>query len=49
MFAVYNMSLSSPIEQKEMNVELLHCYIFMYKTLGGFCAYVVLSMINNNY
>lgn len=40
------MSLSYPVEQKEINVEPLHCYIFRYKTLGGFCASFVLSMVN---
>lgn len=46
MLTVYNMTLFYPLEQKEINVELLNCSIFMYKTLGGFCADFVLSTVN---
>ena len=46
MLTVYNMTLFYPLEQKEINVELLNCSIFMYKTLGGFCADFVLSRVN---
>lgn len=46
MLTVYGMTLFYPLEQKEINVELLNCSIFMYKTLGGFCADFVLSTVN---
>ena len=46
MLTVYDMTLFYPLEQKEINVELLNCSIFMYKTLGGFCADFVLSTVN---
>ena len=46
MLTVYNMTLFYPLEQKEINVELLNCSIFMYKTLGGFSADFVLSTVN---
>lgn len=46
MLTVYDMTLFYPLEQKEINVKLLNCSIFMYKTLGGFCADFVLSTVN---
>lgn len=46
MLTVCDMTLFYPLEQKEINVQLLNCSIFMYKTLGGFCADFVLSTVN---